>query len=287
MKVTIKNLLHRVKESVPSTREKVSAFLAHHFPGKAGKGGSVKIGDSKNNRIDKNNKYSDMQKNEYDATAHLMVVENHENHNKNPDYWNILLRAIKSDPQKWNNKVALDFGCGAGRNVLNLLKSAEWKRVDGVDISKENIGNCLKFLEKNYSDKSKYDFAVNDGVSLSIYPSDVYDFVMSTIVFQHICVYDIRLSLLREIFRVLKPGGLFSFQMGYGPGHPRAVPYRGNLYEASGTNGKMDVRVDSVYQIYDDLTTIGYKNISHTISKSWDDAHRKWIYIEAYKPAEA
>ena len=224
-----------------------------------------------------------MQKREYDANAHLMVIENHARHNKNPDYWDILLRAVKLNPQRWNDKVALDFGCGAGRNVLNLLQLAPWKRVDGVDISKENIANCRKFMEKSYSDKSKYDFAVNDGVSLQCYSSDTYDFVMSTIVFQHICVYDIRFSLLREIYRVLKSGGLLSFQMGYGPGNKRAVDYYANHYEATGTNGKTDVRVDAPSQIYDDLKKIGYKNMSHTISEPWLDAHPQWIYIEASK----
>ncbi|MDO8590883.1 MAG: class I SAM-dependent methyltransferase [bacterium] len=237
--------------------------------------------------IDKNNTYSRMQKSEYDANAHLMVIENHARHNKNPDYWDILLGAIKSDPKKWSDKIALDFGCGAGRNVLNLLSLAPWKRVDGVDISSENVANCRKFMEKSYPDKSKYDFAVNDGVSLSCFDSNTYDFVMSTIVFQHICVYDIRFSLLQEIFRVLKPSGLFSFQMGFGPGNRRAVDYFENDYDASGTNGKKDVRVNNKDQIYNDLTKIGFKNLSHKISKSWLDAHDKWIFIEAYKPAEA
>ena len=39
-----------------------------------------------------------------------------------------------------------------------------------------------------------------------------YDFVMSTIALQHICVYDIRYSIMKDIHRVLKDGGVFTAQ---------------------------------------------------------------------------
>ena len=47
-------------------------------------------------------------------------TSNHEEHNDNPNYFSQLLKKISGDPEKWTNKTALDFGCGKGRNVINL-----------------------------------------------------------------------------------------------------------------------------------------------------------------------
>ena len=69
-----------------------------------------------------------------------------------------------------------------------------------------------------------------------------YDFVMSTIVLQHIAVYDIRFQYLQEFFRVMKPGGLLSFQMGYGEGYGKAG-YYDNHYHAESTNSAHDTLV--------------------------------------------
>ena len=127
-------------------------------------------------------------------------------HNENKDYWDILLGLIK-DQQAWKGKVALDFGCGKGRNVTNLLSLSEWQRVDGVDISERNIEHCKKeFANQN----SKW--FVNSGVDLEQLSSNEYDFVMSTITLQHIPVYDIRKSIFEEILRVQSPEELFLFK---------------------------------------------------------------------------
>jgi hypothetical protein len=39
-----------------------------------------------------------------------MVPNNHYAHNPDPEYWDILLKDIKSEPKKWENKRSLDFG---------------------------------------------------------------------------------------------------------------------------------------------------------------------------------
>ena len=46
-------------------------------------------------------------------------TNNHEAHNKNKKYFNVLLKDITEDPDKWENKKALDYGSGKGRNVTN------------------------------------------------------------------------------------------------------------------------------------------------------------------------
>ena len=71
---------------------------------------------------------------------------------------------------------------------------------------------------------------------------------MSTIVLQHIAVYDIRFQYLEEFFRVMRPGGLLSFQMGYGEGYGKAG-YYDNHYHAESTNSFHDTLVTSPEQI--------------------------------------
>ncbi len=65
-----------------------------------------------------------------------MKIDNHKQHDIEPHYKDILLKEIVNNPELWKGKVALDFGCGCGRNIKNLLEFADFKRVDGCDISK-------------------------------------------------------------------------------------------------------------------------------------------------------
>jgi len=228
--------------------------------------------------MDKNNQYTNMQKSQY-----LLGTNNHLNHNDNPDYWNVLLGDLKS-ADNWENKIALDFACGKGRNVTNMLSLCHWERVDGIDISPNNIHYCMK----EYKDFSS-NWYCNNGIDVSDLKDDEYDFIMSTIALQHIPVYDIRRSILSDLLRVLKPGGLFSFQMGYGSGLADPLgreksEYYDNAWSAKGTNSTHDVRVQSEQEIADDLKNIGYINISTVVKDSFSDmGHPQWIYVKCYK----
>lgn len=211
-------------------------------------------------------------------------TSNHEEHNDNPDYWDILLGDLKQSA-KWTNKSALDFACGKGRNVINLHKLVTWQTVDGVDISQVNINYCVE----TYKDYTSHWYC-NNGIDLQDIQSNKYDFVMSTIALQHIPVYDIRRSLVEDILRVLKPGGLFSFQMGFGPdlsdsiGRPKAHYYE-NVLDARGTNSNHDVRIQNENEIVQDLVDIGFVDISTDVRPSYSDyGHPQWIYVKSYKP---
>jgi ubiquinone/menaquinone biosynthesis C-methylase UbiE len=219
-----------------------------------------------------NNKYTNMQKSFYEKQAPNMARGNHSEHDNNENYWNIILGDVKEDPSKWSGKKALDFGCGCGRNVYNITTLANWRRVDGCDISSQNIEYSKQFLsKKNVLDKCK--LYVNDGVSLDVLETNEYDFIMSTIVFQHICVYDIRKSLLKEIYRCLNNDGLFSLQMGYGEGHPVTRDYYDNHYDAGGTNSSCDVRIDDQEQLVKDFEEIGFVVKDIKITPSHSDRH--------------
>jgi ubiquinone/menaquinone biosynthesis C-methylase UbiE len=224
------------------------------------------------------NSYTNMQKNQY-----FEGTSNHEEHNSNSDYWDILLGDLKNSDE-WSGKSALDFACGKGRNVINIHNLSSWEKVDGVDISQGNIDHCIS----EYKDY-KSSWYCNNGVDLQEIPSDNYDFVMSTIALQHIPVYEIRRNILEEIYRVLKTEGLFSFQMGYGNnlndvyGRPRSA-YYDNVYSATKTNSEYDVRIQNESEVIDDLTSIGFVNISTEIRDSFSDSgHPQWIYVKCYK----
>jgi len=228
--------------------------------------------------MDSNNKYTMMQKGQYYGGT-----SNHLDHNDNPDYWDILLGDLK-EAEKWKDKIGLDFACGKGRNVANLHSLCEWKRVDGIDLSLNNVAYC----KKNYKNiNSKW--YCNNGVDVSQLLSNEYDFVMSTIALQHIPVYDIRRSILVDILRTLKPNGLFSFQMGYGQGLAdpfgrKKSSYYENCWDASGTNSIHDVRIQTEDEILSDLKDIGYVNISTVIKNSFSDkGHLEWIYVKCHK----
>ena len=149
--------------------------------------------------MNSDNKYTQMQKNEY-----FGGTSNHPEHNSNPDYWDILLGDLK-DKENWNDKVALDFACGKGRNVSNMFNLCNWNRVDGIDIS---IGN-IDYNKETYKNQNSNWYSTN-GIDVSDLKAGEYDFIMSTIALQHIPVYDIRKSLISDLFRTLKPNGLFN-----------------------------------------------------------------------------
>jgi len=228
------------------------------------------------------NKYTKMQSDYYENTAADMAKMNHRHHDNNFDYWSILLKPIREDSKKWENCNALDFGCGTGRNVCNLLRMANWARVDGVDISENNLKLAREILTREGITPDKYKLVSNNGVDLKDLSDSSYDFIMSTIVFQHIAVHEIRYSLMQELFRALKSGGIFSFQMGYGEGYGKAE-YNENAYDAEGTNTRHDVIVRSPEQLQKDLEEIGFINFKYVIRPSFSDGHPSWLFFTALK----
>jgi len=231
--------------------------------------------------MDPSNKYTIMQKTYYDneGVTGSMNRENHMRHNANPDYWGILVK--DTEDISFLDKVGLDFACGCGRNVINLYD--RFKRMDGVDISPELIATCKDNMNALEDDSGRYNFFTCNGVSLDVIENARYDFVMSTIALQHICVHKIRYNYLNEFFRILKPSGILSVQMGFGLQHPYTRDYRDNFYDAHGTNSECDVRITDPNEIIHELRDIGFTNITYTIRPSWDDLHAEWIYLRAEK----
>jgi ubiquinone/menaquinone biosynthesis C-methylase UbiE len=101
----------------------------------------------------------------------------------------------------------LEIGCGAGRVTRALAEL--FGEVHGVDISGEMIERARNALR----DLPGAHVYRNNGMDLSVLPAGDFDFAFSSIVFQHIPSRAIIETYVREVRRVLRPGGLFKFQV--------------------------------------------------------------------------
>lgn len=223
--------------------------------------------------------YIKMQKDFYEAETPRMSEMNHRHHDANPDYWNILLGPLTQGD--WSDKRVLDFGCGCGRNVMNMLSRFNVKEAHGCDISSSNIEYCKNLLTtQNYKN---FDFYVTNGNDLGKAEDNYYNFIMSTIVLQHICVYSIRRKILENMYRALAKDGIVSIQMGFGLNHPNAEEYYVDAVHATSTNSGHDVKVTDPNQLIKDFTEIGFKEIEYVIRPSFSDGHMEWIFVKAKK----
>lgn len=101
----------------------------------------------------------------------------------------------------------IEIGCGAGR-ITRALASL-FGEVHAVDVSGEMVAQARAALQ----DKPNAFIYQNNGKDLTVLPDRLYDFAFSMIVFQHIPSREVIYSYVREVFRLLKPGGLFKFQV--------------------------------------------------------------------------
>ena len=231
--------------------------------------------------VQKENKYTQMQLNVYNELASKWseqnrnpVVGTFDGHNGWNDYEHLFKRLNNQ-----SELIGLDFACGPGRNIVKY--NFRFKRLDGVDISPVNIEKAKKYTSPKGIKSNLY---VSNGVDIDVVPPNEYDFVMSTIALQHICVYDIRYSIMKDIHRVLKDGGVFTAQMGFGSPSPATVGYYENFYDAKATNRSCDVCIETPDQLEKDLLEIGYKDFQYIIGPVGpNDMHPNWIYFSALK----
>jgi ubiquinone/menaquinone biosynthesis C-methylase UbiE len=94
---------------------------------------------------------------------------------------------------------AVELGCGLGRNLRAL--AARYDRAIGLDISQEMLDRARDHLEPGI------ELVRCDGTSLRPLPDEAADFVLSIIVLQHIPDVAVIAGYVRDIARVLRPGG--------------------------------------------------------------------------------
>ena len=230
--------------------------------------------------------YSKMQKKEYAGytktfdDAKNLCVGNFEVHEEYP-YEEYLLQHFEG-----KSRVALDFGCGVGRMMKRML--AHFDVVDGVDISRENLGHAKKYLSDAGIAQESYSTLLSSGVGVSGL-NKTYDFIYSTIALQHICVFEVRKKICEDLFLALKTGGSCCFQMGFG--WDNNTHWFDNNYVARTTNGAGDVSIpnsDHLDAITNDLKKIGFKDIKYEFKISphpehGDKYHPIWIFIHMKK----
>jgi SAM-dependent methyltransferase len=115
---------------------------------------------------------------------------------------------LKRLPKGVNRRAwrALEIGCGPGRLMKPL--SRHFGEIHGVDVSDEMIGLARQRL----AGISHAHVHATNGASLAQFADDSFEFVYSYAVFQHIPSRDVVFEYMREIRRVLKPGGIFCGQ---------------------------------------------------------------------------
>lgn len=101
----------------------------------------------------------------------------------------------------------LEIGCGTGRMSRSL--GEVFGEVYGVDISGEMIAQGRKDL----ADMPNVHLFQNSGADLQVLGDVQIDFAFSYIVFQHIPSREVIYNYAREVNRLLRPGGLFKFQV--------------------------------------------------------------------------
>ena len=118
-------------------------------------------------------------------------------------------------------KYMLELGCGAGRMTASFAK--RFKCVYAFDLSFEMLSRARQVhtAEKNIL------WLLGNGADLSCVASDSMDFVFSYLVLQHLPEAALTFQYIREMLRVLRPGGVFLFQ--FNGGLDPTMNWRGRL----------------------------------------------------------
>lgn len=166
-------------------------------------------------------KYADMQRNYYQNAGKKdpenAVVGCYDYHENVPYETNLLFHygdirhPIFPD---FANRTAFEIGCGEGRMVRRMQKI--FGKVDGADISPVMVD-----LARSRTPGS--DFWVTDGLGTGNTPTGFYDFCYCTISMQHICVFETRDLILKDLCRILKPDGKLTLQYIFSKNYP-ALP---------------------------------------------------------------
>jgi SAM-dependent methyltransferase len=122
------------------------------------------------------------------------------------DYQRLVAPSLSRAGFSSQGKTMLELGCGAGRMTSSF--AGRFGNVIAFDVSAEMLHRARKLL----SEASNITWVRGNGVDLSGAEDGSVDFVFSYLVLQHLPAEGLVRSYIREMFRVLRPGGLCLFQ---------------------------------------------------------------------------
>lgn len=115
-------------------------------------------------------------------------------------HYNILVNALNALEISLESASILDVGCGSGAWLRMLIElGAKPENLNGIDISESRIASA-----KRANPAINLIQAKGDGIP---FPSNNFDIVMQIVVFSSILDNSLAEILLKEMVRVIKPGG--------------------------------------------------------------------------------
>jgi SAM-dependent methyltransferase len=127
-----------------------------------------------------------------------------------------VLRLLRGELKRMRGRdAALEIGCGPGRLMRPL--SYHFREIHGVDVSDRMIWLAEERLRGTPNAHPHH----SSGSDLALFPDEMFDFVYSYAVFQHIPSRDVVFQYLRESRRVLKTGGILRCQINGLPAHAK------------------------------------------------------------------
>jgi ubiquinone/menaquinone biosynthesis C-methylase UbiE len=114
-----------------------------------------------------------------------------------------ILQKLQFNPTR---KSMAELGCGVGRMTRSFAQ--RFQTVTAVDISAEMQSRAKELLHSF----SNICWVLSNGETLSGIESASVDFAFSYLVLQHMPTKEVVFSSIREMMRILRPGGAFLFQ---------------------------------------------------------------------------
>jgi SAM-dependent methyltransferase len=127
------------------------------------------------------------------------------------------------DVEVTSDDAVVDVGCGVGRLTRPLAAMAA--RVLAIDVSDEMLSQARELNPE----LENVEWILGDGSSLAPIADASADACVSHVVFQHIPDPEVTLGYVREMGRVLRPGGWAAFQVSNDPEIHRAEAHGGTL----------------------------------------------------------
>lgn len=157
--------------------------------------------------------------------------------------------------QRFNS--VLEIGCGEGQGTKNIIRVFKPDDIYAIDLDPKMIARATRRVSNK-----QVKFAVGDAANLSFAKDNSFDAVFDLAIIHHIPNWQ---TCLKEVYRVLKPGGLFLIQDG------SIESFTKTLF-GKGLHNILDHPYEQMYtksQFEDEMTKIGFRINRQTYLKPY------------------